>query len=90
MNNPTPKRTPLRSDDHYVLLLPEMADEQFLTRAELLLFLEKLLQEYPHLVDRDLAKFPSPAAQAQRLLETACSVDIEQGQSVQWYAVRLD
>ena len=83
-------RASLRSDDHYVLLLPETADEQFLTRAEIQIFLAKLLAAYPHLVDADLQSYQDPEAQALRLLETACAVETEPGQTVQWYAVRLE
>lgn len=78
----------LRDDNHYVLLVPSL-DEQLLTREELLLFLEKLLQEYPHLLDPDLQKYPDLQSQVHRLIETTCSVETAPGESVQWYAVRL-
>ncbi len=83
-------RASLRSDDHYVLLLPETADEQFLTREEIQIFLAQLLVAYPHLIDIDLQSYQDPDAQALRLLETSCAVEIEPGQTVQWYAVRLE
>ena len=88
MAPPSP-RASLRSDDHYVLLLPESADEQFLTRQEMQMFLAQLLVAYPHLVDADLQSYQDPEAQALRLLETACAVETDPGQTVQWYAVRL-
>ncbi|MEN9205494.1 MAG: chlororespiratory reduction protein 7 [Thermostichales cyanobacterium BF4_bins_65] len=72
--------------DHYVVLLPNAVDEQFLTPAELRQFLIRLLQEYPHLQER------SPMAleqQVQRLIDTTCELEISPGQVVQWYAVRL-
>ncbi len=78
----------LRDQNHFVLLLPEL-DEQFLTRSELIEFLSRLLQEHPHLIDADLQRYSSPVDQVQRLIETTCSVEIEPGQTVEWYAVRL-
>lgn len=79
----------LREDNHYVLLLPS-ADEQFLTRDEMREFLAALLVEYPDLIDSDLRQQPDPMAQAQRLMDTTCSLELSQGETVQWYAVRLN
>lgn len=79
----------LRDQNHYVLLLPNLVDEQFLTSDELREFLQTLLQENPHLLDQDLQRFTDPIQQAERLIDTACSIEIEPGQSIQWYAVRL-
>ncbi|MDX2271702.1 MAG: chlororespiratory reduction protein 7 [Cyanobacteriota bacterium] len=78
----------LRDDHHYVLLLPNL-DEQFLTRHELQEFLQQLLQEYPHLQDADLARYGDLASQAERVIQTTCSLAISEGETVQWYAVRL-
>ncbi len=82
-------RESLRDDNHYVLLLPTL-DEQFLTRDEMREFLVALLQEHPRLVDNDLKNYGDPMDQAQRLLDTTCSLELDQGQAVQWYAVRLN
>ena len=38
----------------------------------------------------DLANLPSAAAQAERLLNTACALELEPGFTVQWFAVRLE
>ena len=38
----------------------------------------------------DLSALPSAAAQAQRLLETACELELEPGMVVQWFAIRLE
>jgi predicted patatin/cPLA2 family phospholipase len=78
----------LRDDYHYVLLVPSL-EEQLLTREELILFLEKLLQEYPHLLDSDLQRYPDRQSQVHRLMETTCSMEIAPGETIHWYAVRL-
>ncbi len=85
----THSRESLREDNHYVLLLPS-SDEQFLTRDEIREFLAALLVEHPYLIDSDLKQYPDPIAQAQRLMDTACSLELSQGETVQWYAVRLN
>jgi hypothetical protein len=72
--------------DHYVLLLPETADEQFLTPAELKQFLERFLAEYPHLQEDPRQPLEQ---QVQRLLDTTCQLEISPGRVLQWYAVRL-
>ncbi|MGL6133238.1 MAG: chlororespiratory reduction protein 7, partial [Prochlorococcaceae cyanobacterium] len=38
----------------------------------------------------DLRDLPSRAEQAERLLDTACQLELEPGRSVQWFAVRLE
>ena len=38
----------------------------------------------------DLEGLPELRLQAERLLETACQLELEPGRSVQWFAVRLD
>lgn len=78
----------LRELDHYVVLEPA-AGERILTAAETLLWLEEQLaglEEAP----ADLLALPSRAEQAERLLETACQLELEPGRSVQWFAVRLE
>jgi len=72
--------------DHYVLLLPETPDEQFLTPAELTQFLIGLLQEYPHLQEDPQRPLEQ---QVQRLLDTTCQLELSPGRQVQWYPVRL-
>ncbi|MEO0852201.1 MAG: chlororespiratory reduction protein 7 [Cyanobacteria bacterium J06648_11] len=74
--------------NHYVLLMPG-APEEFLTRSELVAFLQALMAEYPQAVDADLKRFDDLDDRAQRLIETACELDFAPGQTVQWYAVRL-
>ena len=38
----------------------------------------------------DLEDLPDPAAAAQRLLDTACDLEISPGVTLQWFAVRLE
>lgn len=78
----------LRAANHYVLLIPGLPEE-FLSPEELRAFLEQLLQEYPHLVDADLARYPTPQAQAQRLIDTTCEIEVTPGEILQWHPVRL-
>jgi hypothetical protein len=40
-------------------------------------------------VDADLARYPTPQAQAQRLIDTACELEVCPGETVQWHPVRL-
>jgi hypothetical protein len=86
MSDPQPE--PLRAANHYVLLIPGLP-EQFLSSEELQEFLVRLLQEHPHLVDADLARYPTPQAQAQRLIDTTCELEVSPGETVQWHPVRL-
>jgi hypothetical protein len=78
----------LRELDHYVVLEPAAA-ERILTAAETRLWLiEQLGQlECP---PADLADLEDAAAQAERLLDTACELELEPGRTIQWFAVRLE
>jgi hypothetical protein len=78
----------LRELDHYVVLEPA-AGERILTAAETLRWLEEQLTGLAQ-VPADLLGLPSRSAQAERLLETACQLELEPGRSVQWFAVRLE
>lgn len=75
--------------DLFVLLEPNQP-EQFLTAAELLDKLAQLLQDQQDRLPPDLQRLSSVQAQAQRLLDTACELDVGPGQYFQWYAVRLE
>lgn len=78
----------LRELDHYVVLEPGSA-EAILTAEETLTWLETRLER---LVDppADLRELPGSRQRAQRLLETACELELEPGVAVQWFAVRLE
>jgi hypothetical protein len=39
---------------------------------------------------RDLQRFTELEDQARHLMETACELDMEPGQYLQWYVVRLE
>ena len=78
----------IRELDHYVVLEPGCS-ERILSAAETLLWLERqlaLMAEPP----ADLRDLPQRSVQAERLLETACQLELEPGRSVQWFAVRLE
>jgi Protein CHLORORESPIRATORY REDUCTION 7 len=73
----------------YVWLEPGQP-EKFLTTIELLEQLKEILCQRQHDLPRDLKHIPSIEAQAQRLLDTACDLDVGPDQYLQWYAVRLE
>jgi len=78
----------LRELDHYVVLEPGGA-ESILTAAETLAWLETYLG---HLgaPPADLAGLADPRERAQRLLDTACELELEPGRVISWFAVRLE
>ncbi len=80
-------------EEMFVFLTPD-ASETFLTPSELIDKLKEVLTDYtkatsgklPH----ELQKLSSVDAQAQYLLETHCEFETAPGETVQWYAVRLE
>jgi len=78
----------LRELDHYVVLEPA-APERILTAAETLLWLEAQLAVLESL-PADLEDLADARARAERLLETACALELGPGRTVQWFAVRLE
>lgn len=79
----------LYSEDMYVFLTPD-SGETFLTPQELLSQLEHIIQTYPEQLPKELTAFSSLTAQAKYLLDTRCEFETAPGESVQWYAVRLE
>jgi regulator of sirC expression with transglutaminase-like and TPR domain len=75
--------------DAFVVLEPNQS-EQFLTPAELLDKLKNLLMQRQENLPQDLKKFTSVDAQAQYLMDTSCEFDLNPGEYLQWYAVRLE
>ncbi len=75
--------------DAYVVLEPNQP-EQFLTLEELLEKLQAILADRPDNLPPDLQHFTSVQQQAQYLLETYCELDMEPGQYLQWYAIRME
>ena len=78
----------LRELDHYVVLEPA-ANERILSAAETRQWLIDQLGQLDQL-PADLAELDGAAAQAERLLDTACELELEPGRSIQWFAVRLE
>ena len=83
MSNPL-----IRACDHYVILEPGQ-EERFLDKDETLSWLESWLVQLKEL-PTDLQSQPSKQSAAQRLLDTACDLEIKPGFTLQWFAVRLD
>jgi hypothetical protein len=77
------------SGDAYVVLEPNQP-EQFLSPAELLERLKAVLATRQDDLPRDLQKFSDLEVQAKYLMETSCELDVEPGQYLQWYVVRLE
>ncbi len=73
----------------YVLLEPNQP-EQLLTPIELLDRLKAVLATRQDDLPNDLQKFLDLDAQARHLMETSCELDVEPGQFLQWYVVRLE
>jgi Protein CHLORORESPIRATORY REDUCTION 7 len=76
-------------EDNFVVLEPNQP-EQFLTAAELLEKLTDVLSQRQQNLPPELQKFNSIGAQAKYLIDTSCDLDLEPGQFLQWYAVRLE
>jgi len=80
----------LMYDEGMYLLLETDQPEQFLTPTELLEKLKAVLAQQQDNLPPDLQQLPTLEAQAKRLVDTACELDIGPGQFLQWYAVRLE
>ncbi len=74
--------------DDYVVLEPGKP-ERFLTSEETLKWLETWLKKLSNL-PQDLQDQPSTKDAANRLIDTACDLEIQPGFTVQWFAVRLN
>ncbi len=71
------------------MVLEPAAAERILSAAETLDWLEAQLAvlESP---PADLEDLSDDRARAQRLLETACALELAPGRTIQWFAVRLE
>ena len=78
----------IRACDDYVVLEPGKP-EQLLDVPNTLAWLSQWLQTMDRLPE-DLADLSSVEAAAQRLLDTACDLELSPGVSIQWFAVRLE
>ena len=78
----------IRACDDYVVLEPGKP-EQLLDVANTLAWLSRWLQTMDQL-PADLAGLSSVEVAAQRLLDTACDLELSPGVTIQWFAVRLE
>jgi Protein CHLORORESPIRATORY REDUCTION 7 len=78
----------LRELDHYVVLEPG-GEETILTADATRAWLAGHLAALPRQPE-DLAELDDDDARAERLLETACELELEPGLAIQWFAVRLE
>lgn len=76
-------------EDYFVVLETDQP-EQFLTHEELLAKLKQILETHQDHLPRELEKFTSVEAQAKQLMDNFCEFDLEPGQYLQWYIVRLE
>ena len=78
----------IRACDDYVVLEPGKP-EQLLDVPNTLAWLSRWLQTMDQL-PVDLAGLSSVEVAAQRLLDTACDLELSPGVTIQWFAVRLE
>ena len=78
----------IRSLDHYVVLEPGKA-EQLLSAADTLTWLVHRLMDLSPWPE-DLRGCDGAIEAAERLIDTACELEISPGVCLQWYAVRLE
>ncbi len=78
----------IRELDHYVVLEPGRP-QALLGAGETLDWLAAQLDGLDPL-PADLRALPDSRARAQRLLETACELELAPGEVVQWFAIRLE
>ena len=78
----------IRSCNNYLVLEPG-AKEKILSQRETLKWLESWLTQI-EVLPKDLQSQLSLKHAAQRLLDTACDLEIKPGITLQWFAVRLD
>ncbi|MEB3333871.1 MAG: chlororespiratory reduction protein 7 [Cyanobacteriota bacterium] len=78
----------LREMDHYVVLEPG-GEEVILTAAETRTWLARHLSALAS-SPADLAHLPDLPTQVERLLDTACELEVAPGLAIQWFAVRLE
>jgi hypothetical protein len=79
----------LHQEDYFVILETNQP-EQILSAAETLAKLASVLSDRQGDLPRGLDAFPTPTAQAQHLLDTVCELEMNPGEYLQWYAVRLE
>ena len=78
----------IRACDYYVVIEPNQP-EKLLNQEETKAWLKGWVDQLEELPE-DLRDQPSKTAAVQRLLDTACELEIKPGFKLQWFAVRLD
>ncbi|MFN9645401.1 MAG: chlororespiratory reduction protein 7 [Cyanobacteriota bacterium] len=78
----------LRELDHYVVLEPG-GEDTILSASDTRTWLARHLSALPD-PPADLAHLSALEEQVERLLETACELELEPGIAIQWFAVRLE
>ena len=78
----------LRDMDHYVVLEPG-GEEAILSASDTRAWLASHLSACPS-PPADLAHLGTLDARVERLMETACELELEPGLAIQWFAVRLE
>ena len=78
----------IRACDHYVVLEPGKP-ERLLSSDDTLTWLSEQLGKMS-VLPSDLRDFESLSAAAERLLDTACDLELTPGLNLQWFAVRLE
>jgi Protein CHLORORESPIRATORY REDUCTION 7 len=80
----------LYAKDHYVILRPGQGEE-FLTAAEMLDLLRTIASANPDLIPWDPQQPQATQDQIlQDLLDNSCELTWDNGDWIQWYAVRLE
>ena len=77
-------------EDNFVVLETNQP-EQFLTASELQQKLMRVIKEIKFEdLPRELQHFDSTQAQVKYLIDTTCELNLNPGEYLQWYAVRLE
>lgn len=82
-------RSLMYAESYFVLLMPGEAEE-ILTAEELHQRLAEILRDRQDHLPPDLAQQPTIEAQAKYLIDHACDFELQPGQTVQWFAIRLE
>jgi len=77
------------NEDHFVLLMPGK-EEEILTAEELHQHIQDILSDRQDDLPRDLAKLATIEEQTKYLINTACDFELQPGQAMQWFAIRLE
>ena len=79
----------LYSEDNFVVLEPG-AEEALLTAEEMVAKLANWIEAYPDALPSDVAQEDTLETKIQLLLDESCSLELEPGKTVQWFAIRLE